>query len=85
MITVVVLIWLRLEEPEAFDEKPVVAVERFAVEDEEREDISDAFWVWDDGGALRVPDEAGRLFRLKKENIECLPTQLKLNVKTIAY
>ena len=58
--------WLRLEEPVALDEKPVVAVERFTVEDEERDDISDAFWVWDDDGVLRVPDEAGRLFRLKQ-------------------
>ena len=47
------------------DEIPVVAVERFSVDDEWREDTSDASWVCEDDCVLRVAEEGGLLFRLK--------------------
>ena len=56
-------------------------MERFAVEDEEREDISDAFWVWDDDGVLRVPDEAGRLFRLEEREYKMFTNLIEVEFK----
>ena len=64
LITVVEIKRLRPEQL-VDDEIPVVDVERFSVDDEWREDISDASWVCEDDCVLRVADEACLLFRLK--------------------
>ena len=55
------------------------------MDDEEREDISDAFWVWDDDGVLRVPDEAGRLFRLKQKECRIFTKLIRYNSQSNAY